>query len=492
MTSKISNSRLNQPIQPILSSQKAHNVRFKRCRRITPEMVKSQATSDQVSIIRHDINDRIIELREDKGPKQLLAIQDTIKSVKAACETMQSIGLNFKSELSQLNALEKQLTTTPYKHDATITTSSSTSPAQISTAPKANPFPTATVPIEKPTPLPVKSLLAPVPKDGIKVGLPNTGNTCWLNALLVFISCTPFYDKMMSDPPPKGREKLQETLRNIVNDLRRGIFISNKTYYQFLKEVKEQILILVPERDIRLGDTADAPELFRKLIEALNWAPLRERLNPKEIQELIESGLYAQKGKIYRSKIQGVEKYGFIGNSEPHIEIDLNKYRGTKDEIDLENGTEEREIRPDAAPKMLGTGNQKFEFQEVYTHLPTTLMLFLKRTSSESNSYIQCLKILNPLKLHKGHIIITEYAPIMDDLGRIIDMKPAYRCRYRIGASITHNGGPGGGHFICEERTATGTLYHDDRTVSELNDPNMGVNGYLVRLDLVDKTKIEP
>lgn len=496
MTSSIpNNSTLNCSIQGtnLPSSPKTRHVRI---RTITPEMVKSQAKSDQVDVIRRDIHERITELREGKGPKQLLEIRDTIKSVKAACETMQSIGLSFKSELTQLNAIEKQLNTS-LDEPAATTTSSSMSAAQIATKPTPEPeraeptFPAATAPFARSIDLaPVKSLLAPVPKDGIKVGLPNIeehgrfGNTCWLNTVLKFISCTHYYDKMLIDPPPKGMEKLQKMLTNIINDLRRGKCISNKTYCQFLKELKEQVLI--PE-NFTLGATADAPEFLIKLTKRFAWTPSREKNDFAEIQKLNESGLYPREGQIYRSKTPGVEKYGFIENSQPNLEIELYKYANTRNEINLaENETGELEIRPDVAPQALMSQNQNFTIKKVFTCLPATLMLNLKR--GVVNEYGQLSKVSNPLKLENGYITLTEYAPILNNQGGIVDMQPAYTCRYCIGASMTH----GIGHFICEERTAKGTLYHNDNTVSELNDPLMGTKGYFIRLDLVDKTKIEP
>lgn len=86
-----------------------------------------------------------------------------------------------------------------------------------------------------------------------------------------------------------------------------------------------------------------------------------------------------------------------------------------------------------------------------------------------------------------GYIELIEYAHVRKE-GVIIDMIPAFRCRYRIGASMTHSTG----HYVCEERLDSGDiLQHNDGSVSKMkSNPNMGREGYFLRLERVDKKPV--
>jgi hypothetical protein len=334
---------------------------------------------------------------------------------------------------------------------------------------------------------PILPLLTAVPKNPIKMGLPNNGNTCWMNAMLKFIACTDFYDQMLIESVPADAQNLQGKLRTLINELRSGKegVLSKEIYNDFIDEVGKVPGIRLMNQ-FQVGVTDDASDFLMSLMRVFDCSLLKTGNHPN----------LPRKFSVYESQVSpDVKKYS---REESHIDpfIAVNfSWENDPQALDTFNlGFElaplledrsRAEVNPD-----IGSGNQ-FIQRKLFSYLPPTLMLYLKRGAAlhangqyvtDAQGRIIETKIEGAVLTDANNLIkLTEYEVAYNDQGEEIIL-PKRHCYYRIGASVKHDSN----HYTCEEITAEKKMIHSDTSVREA-DPNeeFGTKGTFLRLDRV-------
>lgn len=334
------------------------------------------------------------------------------------------------------------------------------------------------------------------PKEGIKIGLRNFGNTCWLNSTIQFIACTSFYDEMLIQPVADDHKRLQALLRYVVFNLRSGKEVPDNFLRAFLKEIKK----LFPS--ININGQNDAPEFLAQLTRLLSWKPVVG--TPQEMAKMNAAGDFPQLGISFLPKEKlpaGWGKFPRINDCQSQLEVTIQD-QAIKT-LDLASLIEDRGDRDVYLEKINPAANddpkQITYLTGTTTHLlqlPVSIMVYVKRFFSNSiGSNRQ--KIKAPIQLDKdGCLTLQRYQAIFEQesKGRATQLVPKESRKYRVGAAIVHIGDKiESGHYICLQRAENGQLFQfSDEDLSPLDDPQtFGNMGLFLRLDLVvDKRKL--
>lgn len=346
-------------------------------------------------------------------------------------------------------------------------------------------------------------LVAP-PREGIRLGLANNHNDviCWANSSLKFISCTIMYDTMLTQVPPKGMERLQGLLREIVVSLRKNEKISYTFLIAYARELVEKVRdkrirdkwIGRPEDLPKIGRQQDAPELFMDLLKLLEWYPIDAK--GAEVESINKRNVFPQTATLYHPQTPlgpGQVKNPTIGNYQTHLTLTLKA--DTPDDIPLDlaqliANVETKEVRPDLSS---GEDNAKqtnlpFLTTTCLINLPDTIMVYLNRGVSKGGVK-DGRKVDAKILLDSNHrIALKRYETQFTTIGEkqiptnLVERETQF---YQIGAAIEHMGSLGGGHYNCYERAKNGALLlHDDAWVGIYQDEaEFGVKGYFLRLD---------
>lgn len=362
--------------------------------------------------------------------------------------------------------------------------------------------------------------LPKVPHHGIKVGLPNItdkggfGNTCWLNSILKFISTGTEFDSMLVQKISPNAREAQAHFRDIISTLRTGKTptgetvqsIPEKMYKDFLKSLKD---LKKPDKNESIipkgqgiGYQQDACEYLQAFGKAFEWQPFIES---NVMQNIVnEERNFPRQATVFtpandtpvdKKKLPKLDpSMAFIAINPPATLLN------SKENIDLIELTEEREVRTarHIAEDPL-SGNYDWNVYKCFTCLPSSMIVSLNRAVLADNaqaSFGAALfqkKISNSINVDKdGLISFIEYKPIYEGKN-IVEFSPSKICHYRIETALTHQGGANGGHYICDERAASGQmLRHSDMQVKAANDGlKFGTSGSLLRLKLVKKESLE-
>lgn len=328
-------------------------------------------------------------------------------------------------------------------------------------------------------------LVNEISEKGIRCGLPNRGNTCWLNAALKFIASTHSFDPMITRKNINRKYiPLQNHLIEMVNELRtleKGV-VDIKKYDALVEEIAK--LDGIEE----IGKQEDARALFQVLFNVFQWPPAHP--SNDQAENLVRTCAY------YKPVDSSNIKYGKINSSKMWQEITIPQgYEGALKLDQMIESPDRLEVTPDVAV----TEGSQFDKNTRFIHLPNTLIFFVKRSiisEEELNSALDqeediqthAKKAYNPIHMNEDETItFTEYCLIKDNDGNILGVKPKTRKTYKLTGTITHSGEDGQGHYVCQERALNGTLVqHNDSKVKVLEEGTpISSQGYLLRLDLV-------
>ncbi|NGX54228.1 MAG: hypothetical protein K1000chlam4_00953 [Chlamydiae bacterium] len=331
--------------------------------------------------------------------------------------------------------------------------------------------------------------------DHIAIELPNLGNTCWLNSTLKFIASTDYYDRMLFEPPPNGKKELQWLLNTVIRAIREGAedqTLSRGIYLKLLHQIRKH----VPECKGAGYQQLDAVDFLRYLPKTLGWTPL----DPAKRPEMIEGGAYPQTAERYVAREEKEEHIKF-GCIEPNIQTLLEVTM--KPRVPLINlalrvrARTEVEIRPDKiGDNLVGEHDtsvacDNYTRTTVFTHLPNTMVLYLKRFIVDEDGYR--IKISSPILTQDHLVSFVKYETERDEDGNIVAFTRKKRVDYQIAASISHFGSElGEGHFVCYNREGDEAYRHSDREIIPINNPDLvGVfNGYIIRLEKVGEEEL--
>lgn len=311
------------------------------------------------------------------------------------------------------------------------------------------------------------------PNDGIKIGLSNYGNTCWLNSILKFISSTSLYDQMLTEKIVTPLGKFQALIREIVTFLRTGKDVPEKYMRALLNEIQTHAPRFI------LGLQQDAPELLFEFTKLLNWTL------PSNSELLLRTGLLY---KPTTTLPKGGNKFGTINTAATNLEVTIPpNYSGKELDLALlirDEGSCMSAL--DQSEADVKANADKFNFVRT-THLlnlPRTIVIYLKRFSWDAKSNAKKLPL--PLKLNTNHqIVLTKHEPVLQN-SHVVSMKEVETASYRIGSAVIHKGDPDSGHYVCMIRNPNGSLTeHDDTKIISRLDSSFGSEGYLLRLDRV-------
>ncbi len=292
------------------------------------------------------------------------------------------------------------------------------------------------------------------------------------------------------------KQVLQKRLREIVAKLRQGEDVSRKELEKLEKAVFD-VIDTYPEtsdyKGIKKGKQNDASEFMIFIMNVLKWSGS-------------ESGRLSRQVLVYKS----AEEQPTVGHSGTE-EAPQNVLMAT---ISLETDKKgkpvvprvlalpsivqersEREIRPDfVLDNNVQALNEDrvFRTKKYFTCLPDAFFMNIKRNVWADPAQRRQTKVTSPIETDSdGLITFIECLPKRDNAGRIVGVKRAYSCKYRISGALTHAGGSSGGHYVYEERSASGamTLHSDDR-LSPRKKADFGVSGSFIKLELVEKVPL--
>lgn len=292
--------------------------------------------------------------------------------------------------------------------------------------------------------------LSEIPVDHINVGLPNVGNTCWLNASLKFMAATHFFDSMLE---PRQTWPLWQRIYRYVRsffwndreDLReflRDLFIVLRTEQEGSVPRSEMarlqsLVTLVPGFDESYRRQQDAEEFIRNLTDYLDFTPKDDQL-PK-FDAHFSDGTQIKDIAETRHFFIPVEK------REGDLEFDLQ--RDIVSTSTLESGIT-KTCRPNFLPDELFLVIGRFMSQQELREKPAPKLKENEKGKEkiEMETRTRLVKISDEIALNNLKV----------NLGGSI---------YRIVGSVIHKGSTiSGGHY-----TATiGDRLHNDSRITEI------------------------
>lgn len=386
-----------------------------------------------------------------------------------------------KWEISQRKRKAANLTEVPGTHQHVPNPISIKNPNTLETPKKVGRKPNTSTQI---TLLKAPPQLPPPPANGIRVGLTNLANTCWLNSALKYMAASDFWDSILNAPPETIREEhreLQQLLKEFIYNLRtqEGYIGINDC-----KKLEKKVNKLMQD-DPMVGGQMDSPEFFVSLQNALEYPP--REVNDPDYQNPEISRHFYKKITIFDNANLLDENYHtpHQGTFESLLKITIPYSKvNSKEPISISSMTygEERTVHAEFSgkdePIETSPEGTKYITSSYAINLPEELNVYVDRavavTDSEGryeyvNKRIKQVKCMREVHMDKnGEIPMTEYDPqtasLMDD--HTWKIEPRAKYTYELVGAIIHYGGAADGHYVSIQRVSDDQfLYHSDRTV---------------------------
>jgi uncharacterized UBP type Zn finger protein len=314
-------------------------------------------------------------------------------------------------------------------------------------------------------PQPVKSVVS------ISKGLPNIGNTCWLNSIIKLLFTTDQYDSLLSIEglnPNDPTIPLREVLSYIVGSLRNGDEEELDGWMHAilieLEGLKDRF-IEIPE-NIGAPLQRDAGEMLLMFLNVLNYKPSAGQKLPQEVY-------------YYEPMRAEDQKYAKPGSQRtldfPCLTVQIPSEIRPEETVnmsDILNGkVEDKENTPiiidPEKDENIRAPLHKYKF---LMDLPEHLLITVNRNRYVNNAGALTLeKLKNPIEWTvdgKGNAIISlkEYEPIKDRNGKIQTAVEVRTHFYAVEGFISHLGESQGGHYVAyeKEQGVEGFIEHND------------------------------
>jgi len=311
-----------------------------------------------------------------------------------------------------------------------------------------------------------ENLPAP-PENGIRVGLPNLGNTCWFNSLIKFMASARFFDSMLAPTGDEATDQLRRDLADLFIYLRlcsdQHVFSSS-----LLDDYFERIVGTIVEEtefEYEEGEQCDPSEFLNFLMQFLQWSP-------SETVKMRESNSRCEKDGEFEWPILHLDLPEDLKDSADPFDFEMHTHHSSK----------------------IDGGGWLTTFP---TRLPDEIVCVIKRFDQVMQPQVKqgkpSRKGKEPLyemaltyRKHKNLIHIAggeARVPLFGStFGRdrhkgIMDLY-----RYRVAGSIIHHGkGIDCGHYTATELTSRLHKAHDDEVVKEAADwPE--IDAFMLRL----------
>lgn len=365
---------------------------------------------------------------------------------------------------------------------------------------------------KRPPLLPDPGRLPPPPAQGITAGLPNIGNTCWLNSVLKLLACTDSRDGLFDvdvknlpktvfrvsldkDEAYQQRQirsqkariaELQRTLKVMVYTLRtqsKGIIDET-----LCERLAKALPILMPGNNILSFDQQEASEALLLLESRFGW-PSYDQLKKDNPSEETKNKFY-QSVTLYSSENRGVFRRARVHDFQMTISLSLNPKDDNNELLNIGDFFRKQyqgDLLDCSVKFKLGNEKQDnevgtFTKEEALVNLPKTLSINIQRNyHDEAEALIAYSQNREPAKKKSKRdidlspnatILLYEHDPDLvgfEDDSTKMNIVPRFACEYQVAAAIIHGGGAGGGHYTCLEITERGDcLYHNDGYVTPL------------------------
>lgn len=265
-------------------------------------------------------------------------------------------------------------------------------------------------------------------------GIPNTGNTCWLNATLKFIASTDCFDSMFDERNENEPRELRIALRNVIEALRvNSTDVLEMDLYMALQTEISKSIRLPDVEEIFNGEQRDATEFLIKLVQLLS--PNRDTM----IEQFI----------IYKAENPEFKRASSPVEPTWHLTINLDESNAETELNTLITRSSEVLTKADNTQTLV-----TFKRSHHLGKLPDHLMLSLARFDNDQN------KITTPLHLDEAKLIkLVENE--LDNNNRLVPKKYVW---YKVQASIVHHGVDAYGHYTCNIREDETFFTHSDES----------------------------
>jgi len=323
----------------------------------------------------------------------------------------------------------------------------------------------------------------------IQQGLPNKNSvSCWLNASLMYLTCTSLYDPLLSTQQSRpSQEVLRKSLHAIVSALRakNHTYIIESLYNELLRSLKNSKF-----SDLLEGEQ-DASEFLLRLQNHFALRKEAEQIKQTTIYTSDDAGIYKKtKDLVPSSRLM-------IRPPQTGETIDI---QALLDEQSQKNGITHYEIA-DQDPSLRDTdfndekAPKNFYCQDVCVQLPDSLEVYIER--GHFNKEVQDATVpRQSLVAPNGYIELNEYRLISQNLHgkeRIVGKEVKTRCKYQIVAAIEHKGDYASfGHYVTLARAPDGKTItcYDDQTLHTTQDESVWQNAYLLQLKIVERNDV--
>lgn len=263
----------------------------------------------------------------------------------------------------------------------------------------------------------------------ISVGIPNLGNTCWLNSALKFMASTAYYDSMLTTRID-DKQELRNALRRIFNFLRNEHSESVQLDRDLLHDLFAQINKHLPDFTIN-GRQYCSQEFIVALMAVLQWEPKDKPITADYV----------------------MIKEAAVRYHNPEVASDFISIKVNNTAFDLQQAIfQQEEVESDS-----NESNDTYMQTRVRipVKLPDNLMIHVGHNPELGHDNRPQLKTENGL--------VTLYEMKFDEDGIPSISK---KIAYRIQASLIQRGSETRGHWVCSLRDQNEYSLHNDSDIS--------------------------